>query len=256
MFLATAALLFTASGALTTRSAASMSSMDAMPMPGNWTMSMTWMRMPGQTWPGAAAQFVAMWGAMMAAMMLPSLLPTLWRYRKAVSDIGETRRATLTALVAAAYFFVWTAFGAALYPLGVTTAALEMRHASLARAVPTLAAMIVLIAGSLQFTAWKAHHLACCRDESASNSVREQQPDARSAWRYGLRLGLHCTNRCVGLTAVLLVVGVMDLRAMYAVTAAITLERFVPSGERAARMIGAVVIAAGVFLLARATGLV
>jgi hypothetical protein len=26
--------------------------MGEMPMPGGWTMSMGWMRMPGQTWPG------------------------------------------------------------------------------------------------------------------------------------------------------------------------------------------------------------
>jgi hypothetical protein len=42
-----------------------------MPMPGGWTMSMAWMRMPGQTWPGAAASFLGMWVVMMVAMMLP-----------------------------------------------------------------------------------------------------------------------------------------------------------------------------------------
>ena len=44
--------------------------MREMPMPGGWTMSMTWMRVPGQTWAGAAS-FLAMWIAMMVAMMLP-----------------------------------------------------------------------------------------------------------------------------------------------------------------------------------------
>ena len=43
-------------------------------MPGGWTMSMTWMRMPGQTWPGVAASFLGMWVVMMVAMMLPSLV--------------------------------------------------------------------------------------------------------------------------------------------------------------------------------------
>ena len=32
----------------------SMSDMPGMSMPGGWTMSMTWMRMPGRTWLGAA----------------------------------------------------------------------------------------------------------------------------------------------------------------------------------------------------------
>jgi hypothetical protein len=32
-----------------------MSAMGEMAMPGGWTMSTAWMRMPGQTWAGAAA---------------------------------------------------------------------------------------------------------------------------------------------------------------------------------------------------------
>ena len=59
--------------------------MGEMLMPGDWSMSMTWMRMPGQTWLGAATSFLGMWVVMMVAMMLPSLVPMLWNYRKAVS---------------------------------------------------------------------------------------------------------------------------------------------------------------------------
>jgi len=79
--------------------------------------------------------------------------------------------------------------------------------------------------------------------------------DAGTAWRHGLRLGLHCSYDCAGLTAILLVMGVMDLRVMAVATAAITLERLAPAGERVARAIGAGVVGAGLFLLARAAGL-
>ena len=54
---------------------------------------------------------------------------------------------------------------------------------------------------------------------------------------------------------ILLVVGLMDLRAMAVVTAAITVERLAPAGERVARVTGAVVVGAGLFLIARAAGL-
>ncbi len=47
-----------------------------MEMPGGWTMSMMWMRMPGQTWSASAIGFLLMWLAMMVAMMMPSALPT------------------------------------------------------------------------------------------------------------------------------------------------------------------------------------
>jgi predicted metal-binding membrane protein len=252
-FFGVSALLFAASAAVTVVWCTSMSAMGEMPMPGGWTMSMVWTRMCGQTWPGAAASFLGMWVMMMVAMMLPSLAPMLWRYRQAVGRTGETRLGRLTALVGVGYFFVWTAFGVAVFALGVALAAFEMQLPALARAVPVLAGGVVLIAGALQFTAWKAHRLACCR--GAPERGRKLPADAGTAWRHGLRLGLHCSTCCAGLTAMLLVIGVMDLRAMAVVTAAITVERLAPAGERVARAIGAVVVGAGVFLIARAAGL-
>ena len=77
-FVGISALLFAASAALTIVWCTSMSAMRRMPMPGGWTMSMVWMRMPGQSWPEAAASFIGMWVVMMVAMMLPSLAPMLW----------------------------------------------------------------------------------------------------------------------------------------------------------------------------------
>jgi predicted metal-binding membrane protein len=55
--------------------------------------------------------------------------------------------------------------------------------------------------------------------------------------------------------AILMVIGVMDLRAMAVVGTAITVERLAPAGERVARANGVVIVGAGLFLIARATGL-
>src|SRR6185295_2601853 len=118
--------------------------MDGMPMPGGWTMSMAWMRMPGQTWPGAAASFLGMWLVMMAAMMLPSLVPMLRRYRQAVGGTMPIGR--LTALVGAGYFLVWTLFGMIAFPLGVALAQVAMEHPTLAHAAPAAAGVVVVIA--------------------------------------------------------------------------------------------------------------
>src|SRR5262249_9537796 len=150
------ALLFAASAAATILWCTSMSAMGEMPMPGGWTMSMAWMRMPGQTWLGAAASFLGMWVVMMVAMMLPSLAPMLWRYRQAVGRTGETRLGRLTALVGVGYFFgVDRARNGRLFPLGVALAAVEMQLPALARAVPIVVGVVVLIAGVFQFTAWR-----------------------------------------------------------------------------------------------------
>jgi predicted metal-binding membrane protein len=190
--------------------------------------------MSGPTWLGAAASFVAMWVVMMMAMMLPSLVPTLWRYRQA--GLGR-----LTALVGVGYFAVWTVCGMAAFPLAP----------ALAHAVPIAVGAVVLMAGFFQLTAWKAHHLACCREAGRG----EVSADAGTAWRHGLRLGLHCVKCNVGLMAILLGLGVMDLRAMAVVAGAITVERLAPAGERVARATGAIALVAGLFLIARAAWL-
>jgi predicted metal-binding membrane protein len=222
--------------------------MGGMTMPGDWTMSMAWMRTPGQTWPGAAASFLGMWVVMMMAMMLPSLIPVLACYRQAVPTVSETRLALLTALMTAGYFLVWALFGVVAFVLGVVLTTIEMQQPPLARAVPLAAGAVVLIAGTLQFTAWKARYLARCRRSSSRAHVSAGYGEA---WRHGLHIGLDCMYCCASLMAILLVLGVMDLCAMAVVTAVITAERLAP-GERVARGIGAIVVAAGLFLIARA----
>ncbi len=199
------------------------------------------------------ASFVAMWLVMMVAMMLPSLAPMLRRYRQAVARTGETRAGQLTALVGAGYFSLWMVVGIAISPLAVGLGTIQMRLPALARAVPAAIGVVVLIAGALQFSPWKLHHLACWREALPRGCV--VSPNPGTAWRHGLRLGFHCVSCCANLMAILLVVGVMDLRAMTVVTAAITAERLAPDGERVARALGAVVVGAGMLLIARASGL-
>ncbi|HVY83076.1 MAG TPA: DUF2182 domain-containing protein, partial [Steroidobacteraceae bacterium] len=137
--------------------------------------------------------------------------------------------------------------GVAAFPIGVLLASAQMQHAALARAVPIAASAVVLIAGAIQFTSWKTRQLACCREVPMCACTAHT--DASAALKYGFRLGVRCTCCCAGLTAILLVTGVMDLRAMAALTVGITLERLLPSRMRAAQVIGIVTVAAGLALL-------
>ena len=251
-FLGTGALLFLASAGLTVYACASMGG--GMLMPGGWNMSMAWMRMPGQTWPGAAASFMVMWIVMMMAMMLPSLVSMLSHYRRCLGGPDVTGLGRSTALAGAGYFFVWAVFGAAAYPLGVALAAGEMRWPALARSAPLATGFVLLLAGCVQLTAWKARHLAHCRDAQACGGPSSR--DARSAWRHGLRLGLHCSLCCSGFIVALLVTGVMDLRVMALLTAAITAERLLPKPDRVARATGLLVVATGALEIARSLGAV
>jgi predicted metal-binding membrane protein len=137
-----------------------------------------------------------------------------------------------------------------VFPIGVALATIEMQLPAVARLVPIMIGAIVLVAGVLQLTHWKLRHLACCRDVVSDRTLR---PNAATAWRLGVRLGLHCGYCCSNLMMILLVLGVMDLRAMAVVTAAITLERLSPVGARIPQLIGTIVIGAGMFLVTHAS---
>jgi predicted metal-binding membrane protein len=218
-------VVFTASVAMTIALCRSM--IGGMPMPGGWTMSMAWMPMPGQSRAAAVAMFLLMWIVMMVAMMLPSLAPVMWR---------RVHRATF----AAGYFFAWTMFGVLAYAAGTAVSTAAMQSVRFARSIPIAAAIALVIAGVVQLTRWKLHHLDCCR---AWNE---------DGWRGGIRYGLHCGLCCFTLIAALLIIGVMNLVAMAVVTAAITIERLLPRPDLVARIIGAAMIAAGLLVMAPA----
>ena len=257
VFLGTSALLFISSVATTIYLCQSMSG--GMAMPGGWTMSMAWMKMQGQSWLASAASFMGMWVVMMAAMMLPALVPTLLRYRLALRGPETIYPGALPVIAGAGYFFVWALLGAVVYPFGIFVAKAGMSSAELSRSMPIAAGLVLLLAGSLQLTGWKARQLCRCRgiiwvsrDVSGPASRQELNHGARSAWAHGIRLGTDCALCCSGLMAILLVTGVMNLGAMALVTVAITAERLFPDPERAARGAGLVIIAIGVFMIGRA----
>jgi predicted metal-binding membrane protein len=238
----TAALVFLASAVGTVIWCGAMADMPGMAMPGGWVMSMAWMRMPGQSWAEAGAQFMGMWALMMVAMMLPVAMPMLARYRRALGT--EPRVNALTLMVAVGYFAVWILAGAVVFPLGVGFAEWVMREPALSVRVPSAAGAAMLIAGALQFTDWKARQLECCAGKAekiVSNSFA-------AAWRHGLKLGLRCNYCCASFTAILLVIGVMDLWAMAVVMTAISAERLLPASRAAARGFGALAIVVGLVM--------
>jgi predicted metal-binding membrane protein len=162
----------------------------------------------------------AMWTAMMVPMMLPSLVPRFrsWRPRLAL-------------IAAGGYFLVWAVCGALVYP------------PTMLWSFSRYAGVVVIVAGLLQLTRWKMRELAKCRMDSCP-------PDVQSAWRRGLRMGVDCTLCCASYMIVLLVVGAMNIVAMIAITAAITIERLAPRPALFARLFGVCVIGTGAFMLA------
>ena len=226
--------------------------MDGMHLHHGATASMGGSAIGAGTLSGAAASFLGMWVVMTVAMMLPSIAPTLWRYRLSLAGAGVTRAHALTALAGTAYLAVWTGAGLLVFLLGLAISAAQSHWPGVVRVAPIAAGAVVLVAGSIQLTAWKARRLARCR---AVPPARVARTTVASAWGHGLRLGRDCGLSCAGAMASVLALGLMDMRAMAIATVAITAERLAPAGERVARAIGLGAIVAGAVLVARAVGL-
>src|SRR5262245_32048864 len=144
-----------------------------MEMPGGWTMSMMWMRMPGQTWAASATSFQLMWLAMMVAMMLPSALPTFLNTKRAPGSLS---------VMATVYFAMWLGAGVGIYALGLAVGAAAMRWENFSHAVPVLSSAALIAAGAFQFTRWKMTGLRVCRSPFGCGSVC---PDRETNFRLG-----------------------------------------------------------------------
>lgn len=215
-----------------------------MEMPGGWTMSMIWMRMPGDTWLESGAMFLVMWLAMMVAMMLPSALPMFVRFHTSMSTQGAGGVGVRTLLVAAGYFAVWLAVGSVIYIAGVLWAAAAMQSQGLSRATPALAGVVIILAGVLQFSRWKWAGLGHCRDPIACGATQEEG-EQTNGWLHGLRQGMNCAVCCAGPMLVLLVVGAMNPLAMVGVAAVIALEKLVSQPQPVVYGAGGIALLAG-----------
>ncbi|WP_186420860.1 DUF2182 domain-containing protein [Bosea sp. CS1GBMeth4] len=245
-FGAVCALLFLASAAATVAICRAMAGMGEVPMAGGWSMSTAWTPLCGGSWPAAAGAFLGMWSAMTLAMMLPSLAPALWRLRESAAGAGAVRPDLSAALAGLGYLTAWGACGLLVFSAGALLLDGAMRWPLLARAVPAAAGLVVIVAGLFQMSRRKRALLGHCR-RSARHGA-----GVAAAIGQGLRLGGACCASCAGPTVLLLVGGVMDLRGMAIVAAAITAERLAPAGERIAGATGGLMLGAGMVQLAQA----
>src|SRR6476646_209774 len=99
------------------------------------------MAMAQQTWYGAAAGYLGIWMAMLS------------RYRRSVRGADGIQLHGLTTLVGAGYFVVWAVLGAGVM-------AVEMRWGKVTQWLPVAAGVVLLVAGGVRLTSWKARQLA------------------------------------------------------------------------------------------------
>jgi predicted metal-binding membrane protein len=241
------ALVFTASAIATVYFCRSMSG--GMEMPGGWTMSMMWMRMPGQAWAASAAMFMLMWLAMMVAMMLPSALPMLLNFRQSLAGNENRNFGAPVIFAASGYFLVWLVFGAAVYLAGVMFALAAMRLEWLSRMVPALSGAALMVAGAIQLTAWKMSGLRRCR---TSGCAELQSGNVlKAGWCHGLKQGAVCLVCCLAPMLALLALGAMNLTVMILIAATIATEKLVSKPEPFVRIFGIAALIIGAIAIAR-----
>ena len=186
--------------------------------------------------------------AMMVAMMLPSVAPTLWHHHRHLRAARTPHAAQRTALFAVGYASVWAMICLALFAMSVELSPMRMASSTAPPLAPWTGA-VVLCAGVLQCSRWKARQLLRCRHTCVTaDAIRDH---VVTAWREGSRLGIDCSLSCAAPMAMLFVAGLMDIRMMAVITAAITAERVAPGGVRIARATGTLAVAAGLVMYIR-----
>ena len=211
--------------------------------------------MPGMA-AGAAFRDVlltfAMWAVMMVGMMLPSAAPMVLIF----AGINRRRAASggvsvPAGLFVAGYLIVWTAFSllAAVAQWGFQR--LAAVSADTLTATPVLGGAILMLAGIYQFTPLKSACLSQCQSPLGFvlNQWREGAPGAVVM---GLCHGMFCLGCCWTLMALLFVAGVMNLLWVAAIAAFVLVEKLVPAGRLVSYTAGGLLIACGLWVLARA----
>ena len=215
--------------------------------PSAWMMTDTW------DFPHLALLF-AMWVVMMAGMMLPSAAPTLFLYAGVIrkSPEGAHARAHVYTF-AAGYLLVWTGFS-------LVATALQRLFAHWLLLTPMMEAdgrmlggVLLMVAGLYQFTPFKRTCLESCRSPAAF-IARHWKRGVAGGFRLGAAHGLYCLGCCWALMLLLFAGGVMNLWWIGALTAFVLLEKLAPLGAQGGRLSGWLMIAMGLWNLARNHG--
>jgi predicted metal-binding membrane protein len=222
----------------------------ARDMYGPMTGASAWMMTDTWDFPHQLLLF-AMWVVMMIGMMLPSAAPTLLLYARVVHKSPEAASAPARVYAfAGGYLLVWTAFS-----LLATVLQLLLRHWLLLSPMMETSSQVfggalLVLAGTYQFTPYKSACLRSCRSPAAF-IAQHWKRGGLGAFRLGLEHGIYCLGCCWALMLLLFVGGVMNLWWIGLLTLFVLLEKLAPLGVQGGRLSGALIIALGVWRIAR-----
>ncbi|CAN7268751.1 DUF2182 domain-containing protein [Pararhizobium sp. LjRoot255] len=195
----------------------------------------------------------AMWSVMMVGMMLPSAAPMILLYAR----VGRHAASQGTPLAATGVFGSGYVAAWFLFSLVATLGQWLLEHALLLTPMMESASglfsgMLLLFAGFYQWTPLKHACLSKCRAPVAF--IQSEGGFRREPWgafKMGLRHGLYCVGCCWPLMALLFVGGVMNILWIAGLAILVLAEKVMPGGQRLGQAAGAVLVAAGLWLIGR-----
>jgi predicted metal-binding membrane protein len=205
----------------------------------------------GAPWHASDVLFTfTMWAVMMVGMMGPSAGPVLLLFAGTQARRSGRGASRMTLAFAFGYLAVWLAFSASAALAQWALHETALLSTTMTASSPSLGGGILAAAGAYQLTPAKWMCLQHC--QSPVGFLMSHWRDGLSgAFRMGVRHGSYCLGCCWALMGVLFVVGVMNLAWVGALSVFIVLEKTGWIGARTGRVVGVVMIAAGVFLAVR-----
>ncbi|MDQ0470524.1 DUF2182 domain-containing protein [Labrys wisconsinensis] len=197
------------------------------------------------------AVMFAMWSVMMVGMMTPSVAPMVLLYAGVGRKAAQSGRPfASTGWFFAGYIVVWIGFSALATGAQWALTALALLTPGMAAASTLLGAAVLVAVGLYQWTPLKQTCLRACQSPlgflMAHGGFRAAP---LGALRLGMLHGAYCLGCCFALMGLLFVGGIMNVLWIAGLTILILLEKLVPAGQLIPRISGALIAAAGIWLL-------
>jgi predicted metal-binding membrane protein len=190
-----------------------------------------------------------MWWIMMIAMMLPSATPVIL-LASALNRREPTEKQPFASsgVFVTGYLLAWASFSAIAVALqrgmqnnGLISGLLNSQSS-------TFSAILLIAAGAWQFMPFKYTYLQQHRSPIDFLS-RQNRQGTGGALIVGIHHGMYCMGCCWFLLLILFVGSAMNLLWIAGLAAYVWVERFLPSGETAGRVMGGLLIAWGTGIL-------
>jgi predicted metal-binding membrane protein len=208
-------------------------------------------------WSGVEFTFMfVMWTAMMIGMMAPSAAPMILMYARVARQTRVGHRGiaaqpfAATGWFTAGYFLAWGGFSLVATLVQWILERESILDARMASANMLFGAVVLIAAGIYQWTPIKNVCLVQCQTPLRFlMSHGGFRSTISGCLRLGFLHGAYCVGCCWVLMALLFVVGVMNVLWIALLALLVLIEKLTPWGRWAARIVGAICIAAGVWMM-------